>query len=169
MGTDKGEWGGECSYMALRTGKVHAVASDVSGVLGFLRLTDGRLFSYGGTSHLGMHTGYIAQIRDGHLDDISQFESDNWKQSVPEKTRQIISQLKKATAQAPVGSSDDKPRAPIDLVVEDFDKLDSGSFRRTLCTEPIRDFRSGARSSILEEDGTEVDDIPWATLQQSTV
>src|ERR1700687_2250048 len=68
IGTDKGEWGGECSYMDLRTGKVHAVAGDVSGVLGFLRSTDGRRFAYGGTSHLGMHGGYIAEIKAEHLD-----------------------------------------------------------------------------------------------------
>jgi hypothetical protein len=123
MGTDKGEWGGECSYMDLRTGKVHAVAGDVSGVLGFLRSTDGRLFSYGGTSHLGMHTGYIAQITDEHLDNIIRFESNDWKQPVPAQAQQVISQLKKATeAQGQTVSPDDKPQAPIDLMVEDSDK-----------------------------------------------
>ena len=122
MGTDKGEWGGECSYMDLRTGKVHAVAGDISGVLGFLRATDGRLFAYGGTSHLGMHTGYIAQITNEHLDNVSQFESNDWKQPVPDKTQQIISQLKKATVQTQIASPDDKPQAPVDLMVEDSDK-----------------------------------------------
>jgi hypothetical protein len=119
MGTDKGEWGGECSYMDLRTGKVHAVAGDVSGILGFLRSTDGRLFAFGGTSHLGMHTGYIAQIKDEHLDNVSQFESNDWKQPVPEKAQHIISQLKKAPeAQGQIASPDDKPEGPIDLIVE---------------------------------------------------
>jgi len=122
LGTDKGEWGGECSYMDLRTGKVHAVAGDISGVLGFLRSTDGRLFAYGGTSHLGMHTGYVAQITNEHLENVSQFESNDWKQPVPEKTQQIVNQLKKATAQTQVTSPDDKPPAPVDLMVEDTDK-----------------------------------------------
>jgi len=122
LGTDKGEWGGECSYMDLRTGKVHVVASDVSGVLGFLRSTDGRLFAYGGTSHLGMHTGYIAQITNEHLENLSQFESNDWKQSIPKKTQQIVSQLKNATAQTQVASPDDKPQAPVDLMVEDTGK-----------------------------------------------
>jgi hypothetical protein len=123
MGTDKGEWGGECSYMDLRTGKVHAVAGDVSGVLGFLRSTDGRLFAYGGTSHLGMHAGYISQIKDEHLDNVSEFESNDWKQPVPEKVQQIISQLKKAPeVQGQIASADGKPQGPIDLMIEDFDK-----------------------------------------------
>jgi hypothetical protein len=123
MGTDKGEWGGECSYMDLRTGKVHAVAGDVSGVLGFLRSTDGRLFAYGGTSHLGMHTGYIAQIKDEHLENISQFESNDWKQPVPEKAQQIISKLKEAQkAQGQSAPADGKPQGPIDLMIEDSDK-----------------------------------------------
>jgi hypothetical protein len=122
LGTDKGEWGGECSYMDLRTGKVHSIAGDISGVLGFLRSTDGRLFAYGGTSHLGMHTGYIAQISKGHLENVSHFESNDWRQPVPEKTQQMVSQLKKATAQTEVASPDDKPQAPVDLMVEDTDK-----------------------------------------------
>ena len=122
LGTDKGEWGGECSYMDLPTGKVHAVAGDISGVLGFLHSTDGRLFAYGGTSHLGMHTGYIAQITNEHLENISQFESNDWNQPLPEKTQQIVSQLKKARAQTQVASPDDKPQAPVDLMVEDTDK-----------------------------------------------
>jgi hypothetical protein len=123
MGTDKGEWGGECSYMDLRTGKVHAVAGDVSGVLGFLRSTDGRLFAYGGTSHLGMHAGYIAEIKDEHLENTSQFESNDWKQPVPEKAQQIISQLKKAPeAQGQIASPDSRPQGPIDLMIEDSDK-----------------------------------------------
>jgi hypothetical protein len=123
MGSDKGEWGGECSYMDLRTGKVHAVAGDVSGVLGFLRSTDGRLFAYGGTSHLGMHTGYIAQIKDEHLENISQFESNDWKRPVPEKAQQIISRLEKGPeAQGQIASADGKPQGPIDLMMEDSDK-----------------------------------------------
>jgi hypothetical protein len=122
LGTDKGEWGGECSYMDLRTGKVHAVAGDVSGVLGFLRSTDGRLFAYGGTPHLGMHTGYIAQITNEHLENVSQFESNDWRQPVPEKAQQIVSQLKKATPQTEVASPDDKPEAPVHLMVESTDK-----------------------------------------------
>jgi hypothetical protein len=120
LGTDKGEWGGECSYMDLGTGKVHAVAGDIAGILGFLRSTDGRLFAYGGTSHLGMHTGYIAQITNERLENVSQFESNDWKQPVPEKTQQVVSQLKKAQTQ--VASPDDKPQAPIDLMVENTDK-----------------------------------------------
>ena len=123
IGTDKGEWGGECSYMDLRTGKVHAVAGDVSGVLGFLRSTDGRRFAYGGTSHLGMHGGYIAEIKDEHSDIVSHFESNDWKQPVPEKAQQIISQLKKAPeAQGQIASPDSRPQGPIDLMIEDSDK-----------------------------------------------
>lgn len=121
MGTDKGEWGGECSYMDLRTGKVHAVAGDVSGVLGFLQSHDGRVFAYGGTSHLGMHSGYIAQVKDEHLENVSQFESNDWKHPVPEK-EQLIVQLKTPRAQTQVTSPDDKPQAPVDLMVEDFSK-----------------------------------------------
>jgi hypothetical protein len=47
MGPDKGEWGGQYSYMELRTGNVHSF--DIgSGVLGFLKVRDGRVLAYGG-------------------------------------------------------------------------------------------------------------------------
>lgn len=61
MGADKGEWGGEYSCIELRTGKVHSFDTG-SGVLGFLKVRDGRVLAYGGMSHLGMETGFVADV-----------------------------------------------------------------------------------------------------------
>jgi hypothetical protein len=70
-----------------------------------------------------MHTGYIAQIKDEHLENISQFESNDWKRPVPEKAQQIISRLEKGPeAQGQIASADGKPQGPIDLMMEDSDK-----------------------------------------------
>ena len=81
MGTDRGEFGGQCSYMNLRTGAVHSVSKDISGVLGFVGSRDGRLLAYGGTSHLGFHAGYIALVKPEAVRSLSRFESDDWQRS----------------------------------------------------------------------------------------
>src|SRR5439155_5964317 len=84
--------------------KVYVVSTEVSGVLGFLRSTDGRLLAYGGLSHMGMHTGYITQVNKEHLQYAGQFESNDSKQPIPDKVSEI------------------RPRGPIDLMANDFDK-----------------------------------------------
>src|ERR1700674_748129 len=108
MGTDLGEWGGFCSYMDLRTGKVRALKAKMSGVTGLLRSADGRLLMYGGMSHMGMEAGYVAQIKGSKLEYLSRFKGDVWRLGKDEQERRP-----EALASTPGG--------PIDLVTEDLE------------------------------------------------
>jgi hypothetical protein len=109
MGTDLGEWGGFCSYMDLRTGKVRALKAKMSGVTGLLRSADGRLLMYGGMSHMGMEDGYVSQIKGSKLEYLSRFESDVWRLGKDEQERR---------PDAPANT----PGGPIDLVTEDLER-----------------------------------------------
>jgi len=115
MGSDVGEWGGECSYLDLSTGKVHVVSTDVLGVLGFVGSRDGPLLAYGGMSHLGMHEGYIAQVTPKGMLSLSRFESDDWKQ-----VRSPKNQNPKVTGPGQQAASrENMPQGPVDLMVSD--------------------------------------------------
>ena len=106
MGTDKGEFGGDCSYMDLRTGKVSVVTAECAGVLGFLRVIDGRRLVYGGTSHLGMRSGYIAHVESGRWERLVEFESNDWSEE-------------KGSRDASAATPPNMPQGPVDLIGED--------------------------------------------------
>lgn len=112
MGTDKGEWGGEYSYMELRTGKVTKFDTD-SGVLGFMKSRDGQVLAYGGMSHMGMQSGFVADVSKSPAVYLREFT--NWpKTELPEAAKRVLEQARANRPQAAEGS----PRGPIDLVVE---------------------------------------------------
>ncbi len=115
MGSDKGEWGGECSYMDLSTGKVHVVSTETLGVLGFVRSGDGRLLAYGGMSHLGMHEGYIAQVTPQGMQSLRRFERDDWQQLRSKKDQNT----KVTRPGQQVSSPENMPHGPVDLMVDD--------------------------------------------------
>jgi hypothetical protein len=120
MGADKGEFGGECSYMDLHTGNVLVVSKDVSGVLGFLHSADGRLLVYGGMSHFWSHHGYIADIKKESLEYVRRFESDSWQRPAPDKAQRPLNPAKSGQGHEAVPPGN-MPRGPVDLVIEDFE------------------------------------------------
>jgi hypothetical protein len=116
MGTDKGEWGGELSYMDLHSGSVHSISKEISGVLGFLQTADKRLLVYGGMSHMGMNVGYISQIGKHGPEDICHFESMSLFGSVDDKKDPVQKCRGLGNNNA---THDNMPRGPIDHIVED--------------------------------------------------
>jgi hypothetical protein len=64
-GFDEGEWGGRISVVDLRaaTLTVQQIKNDTwHGVYGFVESADGKLFAYGGTSHMGYLAAFVAQV-----------------------------------------------------------------------------------------------------------
>ncbi len=113
MGTDKGEWGGQYSYMELRNGNVHSFDTD-SGVLGFLKVRDGRVLAYGGMSHMGMESGFVADVSKKPALYVGEFA--NWpKTKLPEATKRVLEQAKAGRSEEVSGS----PHGAVDLVIED--------------------------------------------------
>jgi len=107
MGTDKGEWGGEYAELALRSGKIRTVKTDL-GVLGFLRAADGRVLAYGGMSHMWSDNGFIGRVDRGHLENLRQFaKRPEWAAAPP------------AVAKILRSRSAGEPEGPIDFVLED--------------------------------------------------
>jgi hypothetical protein len=121
MGNDNGEWGGSCAYMDLRTGRVHSVGLNVGGVLGFLESSDGRIFVYGGTSHMGMNRGYIALAKGEGLKTVREFASDPWPQPLPEQALPVIHESKEwsENLKRQIVLDQNTPGGPVDLVIDD--------------------------------------------------
>jgi hypothetical protein len=111
MGADKGEWGGQYSYMELRTGKIHSFDTG-AGVLGFLKLHKGRVLAYGGTSHLGMDSGFVADVSKDPVVYLREFTNRS-KQDLPNAAKRVLEQAKTTR------SEDAEPQSPIDLITED--------------------------------------------------
>lgn len=106
LGDDRGEFGGICSWMDLRTGKLGRLRGKPN-VLGFLQTQDGRVLAYGGTSHFRYHDGYIARVDGQKLE------------------YKYISEFKDGRSQEPAGAEapqlsamENMPQGPIDLVRE---------------------------------------------------
>jgi len=113
MGADKGEWGGQYSYMELRTGNVHSFDTGL-GVLGFLKVRDGRVLAYGGMSHLGMESGFIADVSKKAALYLREF-TNRPKTELPEATKRALEQTKTGLPAELEGS----PQGAVDLVIED--------------------------------------------------
>ena len=111
MGSDKGEWGGQCSYMDLRTGNVRTFDTS-SGVLGFVKVRDGRVLAYGGMSHLGMESGFVADVSKKTVVYLREF-TNLPKTKAGEATR--IADAKNVQDKEAAGA----PRGPVDLIIED--------------------------------------------------
>lgn len=117
MGRDKGEWGGSFSSMDLHAGKVSTSSTD-SGVQGFLRCADGRLFVYGGMSHMGVDEGYVAEVKAGVLEFKSRFRNDSLQKSLPlpENVQRLLDQDNRGHKFDP----ENLPHGPVDLMMEDL-------------------------------------------------
>jgi len=113
MGADKGEWGGQYSYMELRTGNIHSFDTG-SGVLGFLKARDGRVLAYGGMSHMGMESGFIADVSKKSALYLREF-TNRPKTELPETTKRVLDQAKAGRPAELEGA----PRGAVDLVIED--------------------------------------------------
>jgi hypothetical protein len=113
MGADKGEWGGQYSYMELRTGNVHSFDTG-SGVLGFLKMRDGRVLAYGGMSHLGMESGFVADVSKKPAVYLREF-TNRPKTELAEATKRVLEQAKAQRPEELAGS----PQGAVDLVIED--------------------------------------------------
>jgi hypothetical protein len=113
MGADKGEWGGQYSYMELRTGNIHNFDTG-SGVLGFLKARDGRVLAYGGMSHMGMESGFIADVSKKSALYLREF-TNRPKTELPETTKRVLDQGKAGRPAELEGA----PRGAVDLVIED--------------------------------------------------
>jgi hypothetical protein len=113
MGTDKGEWGGQYSYMELGTGRLRTFETS-SGVLGFLKLRDGRVLAYGGMSHLGMQSGFIADVSKNPPVYLREF-TNRPKTELPEAAKRVLEHAKAKPPEPSAGS----PQGPVDLVIED--------------------------------------------------
>lgn len=113
MGADKGEWGGQYSYMDLRTGNVRSFDTS-SGVLGFLQVRDGRVLAYGGMSHLGMESGFVADVSRKPAVYLREF-TNRPKTELPKATRRVLEQARAQRPKELAGS----PQGAVDLVIED--------------------------------------------------
>ncbi len=125
FGADLGEFGGALGSIDLDTGRRVDVPVE-NGVLGITRADDGRLLAYGGMEHLGMGSGFVADVVDGRARILRQFER---------------------PAEPPFDQS--HPNAPIDRVVAD--RADGGflvlSAHRLYHSSP--DFSTWSRSTDL--------------------
>ena len=65
LGSDHGEWGGGIQLLELSTGRITEVPWGGSGVYGFTERPDGDVWGFGGTSHMGASSGYVARVRPG--------------------------------------------------------------------------------------------------------
>jgi hypothetical protein len=76
LGADGGEWGGWCARLDLKAGKagkVETVEGSGRNVYGFVELPDGQVWTYGGTMHLGLCSGFIARVDRGKLEELASF------------------------------------------------------------------------------------------------
>jgi len=115
MGADNGEFGGQFACLDLSTGRMRRVTQQNDGVLGFLRSSDGRIFEYGGMSHMGAHSGYITEIENGRFNTVGEFSRSDWQAPVDEKTQQVFDKLHVPLVIAP----ENPPREAIDQMIED--------------------------------------------------
>jgi hypothetical protein len=113
IGKDMGEFGGQYWSMNLNTGKT--VLFEVGGVLGFLRCKDGRLLVYGGTSHMGFDSGYIARIDKIDFELLREFSSSIW----PDAKKNVSEPVLKDNDNADSINSANIPVEPIDRIIED--------------------------------------------------
>jgi hypothetical protein len=74
LGGDMGEWGGWCGWLDLASGKLNVVSNDCDGVHGFVEISNGDVWTYGGLTHMGLVRRFIARVGEGkferlHLDE----------------------------------------------------------------------------------------------------
>jgi len=112
LGEDKGEFGGDYSYIELRTGKLRRFDTEW-GVLGFIKTGDGRVLAYGGTSHIGMESGFVADVSKNPAVYLLKFRT--WPETAgSQATKDVRDQAKPGATPTAEAS----PRGPIDFVVE---------------------------------------------------
>jgi len=105
LGEDRGEFGGSCSWMDLRSGKLRRLRGKPN-VRGFLQTRDGRVLAYGGTSHFGYNSGEIVRVDRQKLEYLSEFKGGEY--------------LDPAKPEAPqLSGMQNMPQGPVDLVQED--------------------------------------------------
>jgi len=90
------------------------VLTPALGVLGFLKVRDGRVLAYGGMSHLGMESGFIADVSKKAALYLREF-TNRPKTELPEATKRALEQTKTGLPAELEGS----PQGAVDLVIED--------------------------------------------------
>jgi hypothetical protein len=104
LGTDRGEWGGSCSFIDLQAGVIHALEGrpvfDLStqkfwtGVFGFSELHDGQVWAYGGTTHMNTTLGFIWRVDRGKPEELHRLDN------TPPKLKERIKKRAAATRRA---------------------------------------------------------------------
>src|SRR5262249_10092104 len=87
LGADNGEWGGWCSHVDLRAGRVYSIPGRKiydhtpekhwPGVFGFTELRDGQVWAYGGITHLGHTEGFVWRVDRGEAEEL--YRLDNFR------------------------------------------------------------------------------------------
>jgi hypothetical protein len=63
LGTNNGEWGGGIEVVSLSDGETREMSTpDHAGVNGFLERSDGAVWSYGGTDHMGLGQSFAVRV-----------------------------------------------------------------------------------------------------------
>jgi len=147
MGADKGEWGGQYSYMELRTGNIHSFDTG-SGVLGFLKARDGRVLAYGGMSHMGMESGFIADVSKKSALYLREF-TNRPKTELPETTKRVLDQAKAGRPAELEGHHGAQSTSSLKITLA----TGFGCCPRTMFTVVIATSLNGKKSQTSEADG----------------
>jgi hypothetical protein len=65
VGADKGEWGGRLAVVDLEKWIVGELDDPPAGVYGLIETTPGRVWAYGGTTHMWMHQAFVSSVDSG--------------------------------------------------------------------------------------------------------
>ncbi|HEV3386998.1 MAG TPA: hypothetical protein VG097_19425 [Gemmata sp.] len=97
LGRVGGEWGGWYGSLDLNAGKAGKVESPTdtypSGVHGFIELTDGQIWAYGGMRSLGFSTGFIARVDRGKFEPLGSYENFPEAGSPPKRPQSLITHI----------------------------------------------------------------------------
>jgi len=79
---DNGEWGGWCGYADLAKETLGKHFSS-SGAYGLIELSDGQVWAYGGTSHMGSNGCFIARLDRGQFESLfdNDLDAEQWMRS----------------------------------------------------------------------------------------
>lgn len=73
-GTDRGEWGGDLEVVDLKSGEAQSAKWDGSNVYGFSESSHGRVFAFGGMTHMGYLRSFVANVEPDHASRLYEYE-----------------------------------------------------------------------------------------------